>query len=175
MPNFQDPFEAYKKSFISAFSICMTVPLNDRLIGFYLSLLRIFFLQKLIFDSTGTNLLPMTSFYFSQISYLKYDFYYPSLLIITFIPITLKSVFPKLNCILHIGLKSKHCVRISFSEIQFLVPPFTLTVTYLFLLLFFCFFAKTFFYLGLQFLIVLEQICHVLQYHPASFNFNMGT
>ena len=65
MPNFQDPFEACKKSFISAFSICMTVPLNDRLIGFYLSLLRIFFLQKLIFDSTGTNLLPMTSFYFS--------------------------------------------------------------------------------------------------------------
>ena len=65
MRNFQDPFDGYKKSFISAFSICMTVPLSHTLIGFYLSVLRIFFLQKLIFDSTGKNLLPMTSFHFS--------------------------------------------------------------------------------------------------------------
>ena len=28
MQNFQDTFEARKRSFISAFSICMTVPLN---------------------------------------------------------------------------------------------------------------------------------------------------
>ena len=65
MRNFQDPFEAYKKSFISAVSICMTVPLSHTLIGFYLSVLRIFSLRKLIFDSTGTNLLTMTSFHFS--------------------------------------------------------------------------------------------------------------
>ena len=29
MPNFQDTFETRKRSFISAFSICMTVPLRD--------------------------------------------------------------------------------------------------------------------------------------------------
>ena len=28
MPNFQDTFETRKQSFISAFSICMTVPLK---------------------------------------------------------------------------------------------------------------------------------------------------
>ena len=28
MRNFQDTFESLKRSFISAFSICMTVPLN---------------------------------------------------------------------------------------------------------------------------------------------------
>ena len=27
MPNFQDTFETHKQSFISAFSVCMTVPL----------------------------------------------------------------------------------------------------------------------------------------------------
>ena len=30
MQNFQDTFEIHKRSFISAFSICMTVPLRDR-------------------------------------------------------------------------------------------------------------------------------------------------
>ena len=49
MRNFQDPFEAYKKSFISDFSICSTVPLSGRLIGFYLSVLRVFFSSKTYF------------------------------------------------------------------------------------------------------------------------------
>ena len=31
MQNFQNPFEARKRSFISAFSICMTVPLTYRI------------------------------------------------------------------------------------------------------------------------------------------------
>ena len=32
MQNFQNPFETRKRSFISAFSICMTVPLNDDIV-----------------------------------------------------------------------------------------------------------------------------------------------
>ena len=31
MPNFQGTFETCKRSFISAFSICMTVPLNVKI------------------------------------------------------------------------------------------------------------------------------------------------
>ena len=30
MRNFQDTFEAHKRSFFSAFSICMTIPLKTR-------------------------------------------------------------------------------------------------------------------------------------------------
>ena len=32
MQNFQDTFETRKRSFISAFSVCMTVPLNMKFI-----------------------------------------------------------------------------------------------------------------------------------------------
>ena len=36
MRNFQDTFETLKQSFISAFSICMTVPLNQKLKNVFL-------------------------------------------------------------------------------------------------------------------------------------------
>ena len=32
MRNFQDTFETYKRTFISAFSVCMTVPLSSSFI-----------------------------------------------------------------------------------------------------------------------------------------------
>ena len=45
MPNFQDTFEALQRSFVSDFSIYMTVPLNDVL---YLNNILLRFLKKLI-------------------------------------------------------------------------------------------------------------------------------
>ena len=45
MPNFQDTFEALQRSFVSDFSIYMTVPLNDVL---YLNIILLRFLKKLI-------------------------------------------------------------------------------------------------------------------------------
>ena len=35
MRNFQDTFETHKRSFISAFSICMTVPLENPFVIIY--------------------------------------------------------------------------------------------------------------------------------------------
>ena len=45
MPNFQDTFEALQRSFVSDFSIYVTVPLNDVL---YLNNILLRFLKKLI-------------------------------------------------------------------------------------------------------------------------------
>ena len=77
--------------------------------------------------------------------------------------------------------KQAFCENKLFRNIVSYFPPFTLTVTHLSLLLSFLF-PKTFFTEDCS-IIVLEQICHVLQYRPIfpSFHilgvktFNLGT
>ena len=46
MRNFQDTLETRKRSFISAFSICMTVPLKN----YHVTTFASFFLFRLIFE-----------------------------------------------------------------------------------------------------------------------------